>query len=87
MGEVTLRLQVDRQTGKKNVIITDRSDESALPMEHEEEHRALVDKLIQDGTLKASQLGKVIVQRGEGAPTAEAGQTAEPEQERVGVKQ
>jgi hypothetical protein len=88
MAEITLRLQVDRSTGKKNIIISYRSDESALPMEHEQEHRALVDKLIQGGTLKAAELGRVVVERESSTPAGEQQkQEEEAAQERAALKQ
>jgi hypothetical protein len=63
MAELTIRLRVDPATGKKNVVIQLHSDEDALPLEHEEEHRALVDKLIAGGALKQSELGSIVVER------------------------
>jgi hypothetical protein len=65
MAEMTIRLQRDPATGKQNIIVTLRSDEDALPHEHEQQHRALVDRLIEGGILKAGEAGKVIVERGE----------------------
>jgi hypothetical protein len=62
---MTIRLQRDPATGKQNIIVSLRSDEDALPHEHEQQHRALVDKLIEGGLLKAGEVGKVIVERGE----------------------
>jgi hypothetical protein len=63
MAEMTIRLQCDPATGKRNIIVTLRSDADALPHEHEQQHRALVEKLIQGGVLKASEAGQVIVER------------------------
>jgi hypothetical protein len=63
MAEVTIQLVIDPQSGKKNVIIGYRSDEDALPAEHEEDHRRLVDQLIEGGALSAAELGKIIVER------------------------
>ena len=60
MAEMTIRLQIDPATQKKNIIISLRSDADALPHEHEQQHRALVEKLIQGGVLKASELGQII---------------------------
>ena len=68
MAEMTIRLQIDPATGKKNIVVSLRSDEDALPHEHEQRHRALVEKLIQGGVLKASELGKIIVEREEEGP-------------------
>jgi hypothetical protein len=65
MAEMTIRLRCDPVTGKKDIVIALRSDEDALPHEHEQQHRALVDKLIQGGILKAGELGKIIVEREE----------------------
>lgn len=65
MAELILRLEIDPRTGKKNVLIDYGSDVDALPMEHEEDHRRLVDRLLEGGTLKAADLGKIVVRRGE----------------------
>ena len=63
MAEMTIRLQTDPLTGKKDIIVDLRSDEDALPHEHEEQHRALVRRLIEGGLVKAEELGQVIVER------------------------
>ena len=77
MAEMTIRLRCDPATGKKDIIISLRSDEDALPHEHEEMHQQLVNKLIQGGVLKAAELGKVVVEReekeAEKAPPARGG--------------
>ena len=68
MASLTIRLQIDPASGKKNVIIKYDSDSDALPQEHEEQHRALVDALIKNGTLKAEDLGHIHIEReGQGA--------------------
>ncbi|NVJ20325.1 MULTISPECIES: hypothetical protein [Myxococcus] len=74
MASLILRLLVNPQTGRKDVVIQYESDSDALPMEHEEEHRRLVDQLIAGGALKASEVGRIIVQR-----DTPSGQVAEPE--------
>ncbi len=63
MAEMTIRLRCDPATGKKDIIISLRSDEDALPLEHEQRHRALVEKLLGSGLVWASELGQVIVER------------------------
>jgi hypothetical protein len=63
VAEVTIRLIVDPTTRKKNVVISYTSDSDALPIEHEDAHREIVDKLIEGGALKAAELGKIIVDR------------------------
>ena len=63
MAEMTIRLRTNPETGKKDIIISLRSDEDALPHEHEQQHRALVDRLIEGGMIKAGELGKITVER------------------------
>jgi hypothetical protein len=63
MAEMTIRLRCDPATGKKDIIVTLRSDEDTRPHEHEQRHKALVDKLIQGGLVQASDLGQIIVER------------------------
>jgi hypothetical protein len=65
MPELTIRLRCDPTTGKKDIIISMRSDEDALPHEHEQQHKALVDKLVEGGLIKAEGLGKIVVEREE----------------------
>jgi hypothetical protein len=63
MAEMTIRLRCDPATGKKDIIVSLHSDEDALPHEHEQQHKALVEKLIHGGLLKASEVGQIIVER------------------------
>ena len=45
MAELTIRLRKDPETGKHDIIIDLKSDEDALPHEHEQMHREAVEKL------------------------------------------
>ena len=63
MGQLILKLEIDPETGKKNLLVDYGSDVDALPMEHEEDHRQLVDRLIEGGALKAADLGRIIIRR------------------------
>lgn len=63
MAELQIRLEIDPDTGKKNVTVEYLSEDDALPMEHEQEHRRLVDALIEGGALKAAELGTIRVER------------------------
>ena len=65
MAEMTIRLIPDPATGKKNIVIALRSDADALPHEHEQMHRALVEKLVSGGLVKASEVGQIVVEREE----------------------
>ena len=62
--------------GQEDIVISLRSDEDALPHEHEQLHRALVEKLIEGGLLKAGELGQIVVEREEGGRGGAAGQHA-----------
>jgi hypothetical protein len=84
---LTIRLRIDPATGKKDVLVDYESDADALPMEHEEAHRRLVDRLIEGGLLRAEEVGRVVVAReapaseGSGAKDgdeASAAERAEP---------
>ncbi len=66
MAEMTIRLRTDPNTGKKDIVVSLESDEDSLPHEHEQMHRALVEKLIGAGLVKAEELGQVVVEREEG---------------------
>jgi hypothetical protein len=66
MAEMTIRLRTDPATGKKDIIIDLHSDSDALPHEHEQQHRALVQRLIEGGLIKAEELGQVVVEREQG---------------------
>ena len=85
MASVTIRLIVDPDTGKKNVVISYESEEDALPIEHEDAHRDVVDKLIEGGAIKAGELGKIIVEREEEGAAVELPQDGDQQQE--GIKQ
>lgn len=86
MAEVTIRLIVDPKTRKKNVVISYTSDEDALPIEHEDAHREVVDKLIEGGALKAAEVGKIIVEREGDEGAAELEQEEQGERESIGQK-
>jgi len=79
MAEMTIRLIPDPDTGKKNIIISLKSDEDAMPHEHEQAHRALVDKLLEKGLVKESELGTIKVEREEEKPIEVPPQTAPPQ--------
>lgn len=86
MPEMTIQLRRDPQTGKQNIIVKLRSDEDALPHEHEQLHRTLVDKLIEGGVLKAGEEGNLVIQREEETTAPEPQRTA-PEPQRQAQQQ
>ena len=74
MPDLILRLRVDPATGKRELVIDYTSDADALPIEHEDAHRQLADRVV-DGGLRS---GKVEVSRASEAPVTEtpAGEAA-----------
>jgi hypothetical protein len=82
MAEMTIRLRCDPVTGKKDIVISLRSDADALPHEHEQQHQALVEQLIQGGVLKASELGQVVVEREEKESEPAVPERSDPPSER-----
>jgi hypothetical protein len=63
MAEVTIRLIYNLETGKKDIYIDYESDADALPLEHEQQHRQIVEKLLGKGILKPAEVGDVKVGR------------------------
>jgi uncharacterized protein YtpQ (UPF0354 family) len=72
MATLTLRLEIDSVTKKKNVWVKYDSDSDALPIEHEEQHKKLVEALLKGGQIKAEELGTIHIEReGQGAASSE----------------
>jgi hypothetical protein len=63
MAEMTIRLIPDPETGKKNIIISLTGDQDSLPHEHEQMHRAIVNKLLGGGKIKAEEIGHIEITR------------------------
>ncbi len=86
MAEMIIMLRRDPNTGKQNIIIKLDSEPDALPIEHEQMHRALVEKLIGKG-IKPEDLGELVIEReGETQPAAPVGKPNEPEKQKAGNK-
>jgi hypothetical protein len=52
MPSARIRLEIDPVTGKRTVTIGYESDLDALPHEHEEAHRAVLEKLFEGGMIE-----------------------------------
>lgn len=79
MATMTILLRRDPDSGKQNIIVKLDSDPDALPIEHEQLHRTLVEKLVGKG-VDAEDLGEIVIEREpERAP---AGPVADPDQPR-----
>jgi hypothetical protein len=86
MAEMTIRLRCDPATGKKDIIVSLRSDADALPHEHDQLHRQLVEKLIQGGLVGPSEVGQIIVEREQPADerTAAPNEPSQPQAQKQG---
>jgi hypothetical protein len=85
MASATIRLSIDPATGKRTVTISYTSDAEALPHEHEDAHREVVEKLIEGGIAKPGD--EIVVEREGTGKAAEvpAGSNGETERGREGA--
>ncbi len=62
MAQMTILLRRDPASGKQNIIVKLDSDPDALPIEHEQLHKTLVEQLV--GNLIAKEdLGEIVIER------------------------
>ena len=80
MALMRIILKRDPATGKQNIWVKLDSEADALPVEHEQLHRQLVEKLVGAG-LNPDDLGEMIVER-EISVEPTGPQTNPPENER-----
>jgi hypothetical protein len=62
MAQLLIALRRDPATGRQNIVVKLDSEPDALPVEHEQLHRQLVEKLIGTG-ISAEDLGHLIIER------------------------
>ena len=80
MAQMIIMLRRDKTTGKQNIIVKLDSDPDALPIEHEQLHRKLVEQLVGKG-IDAEDLGEIIIEReSEGSGTVGTGETEQQKQ-------
>lgn len=83
MAELLIILKRDPQSGKQNIVVKLDSDPDALPIEHEQLHKRLVEKLVGKG-LKPEDLGEVIITReGDAQPVQPTQQPNEGERQKA----
>ena len=63
MAEITIRLIYNLETGKKDIYVDYESEDDALPVEHEKEHRQIVAELLGKGVLEPDEVGELQVRR------------------------
>ncbi len=84
MAEMIIMLRRDPNTGKQNIIIKLDSDPDALPIEHEQMHRALAEKVL---GRKLGDNDEIIVEReSEEQPAGPVTKPNEPERQKQGNK-
>ncbi len=81
MAEMTIRLITNPDTGKKDIVVKLHSDPDSLPHEHEQLHKQLVEKLIEGGTIKASDSGNLVIEREEHQEAVPTSQTEQGQRE------
>jgi hypothetical protein len=87
MAEMIIILRRDPQTGKQNIIVKLDSDPDALPVEHEQLHKKLVEKLVGRG-LDPEDLGEIIIEREEQKePAKPVSQPSDPQRQKQGQGQ
>jgi hypothetical protein len=86
MAELTIILRRDPQSGKQNIVVKLDSDPDSLPIEHEQLHKKLVEKLVGKG-MKAEDLGEVVIEReGTVTPVGDIQTREDGEREKVDAK-
>lgn len=84
MAQMLIILRRDPQSGKQNIVVKLDSDPDALPIEHEQLHRKLVEKLVGKG-LNPEDLGEIIVEReGDAQPVKPTATPTEAERQKAG---
>ncbi len=79
---MTVMLRRDPDTGKQNIVVKLDSDPDALPIEHEQMHKTLVEKLVGRG-INAEDLGEIVIEREpERAPAGGAAEPAQPQRQK-----
>ncbi len=87
MAELLIILRRDPNTGKQNIVVKLDSDPDALPVEHEQMHRSIVEKLVGKG-MKAEDLGDIVIEReGAAGPASSTSEPGETEREKTGQGQ
>ena len=87
MAEMIIMLRRDKTTGKQNIVVKLDSDPDALPIEHEQLHRKLVETLVGKG-IDAEDLGEIVIQReSEGQQGTTPTTENEPPKQKTGTSQ
>ena len=83
MANLTIRLEVDPVSRRRTIVVSYQSDPDALANEHEEDHRAIVQKLVEGGLISAEEAGSVRVERAAAGEVAAAEPARETDERRA----
>jgi hypothetical protein len=61
--ELMIHLRYNLKTGKKDILVDFVSEEDALPIEHEKQHREIMARLLGAGVLRPEEAGDLVVRR------------------------
>jgi hypothetical protein len=86
-AEIKIHLRFNTETGKKDIVIEYDSEDDAMPYEHEQRHREIVELLIGKGVLKPDDVGNVKVGRVEGEKGGASQREETPQDQAEGVGQ
>lgn len=81
MAEVTIRMVSNPKTGKRDIYIDYEGEDDSLPMEHENDHRDIVEQLLGQGVLDPDDIGQIKVGRVQPAPAKREPVENAPERE------
>lgn len=81
MAEVTIRMVSNPSTGKRDIYIDYESEDDALPFEHENDHKDIVEQLLGQGVLDPNDVGQIKVGRVQPAPAKREPCEETPERE------
>jgi hypothetical protein len=86
-AEIKIHMKFNVETGKKDIVIEYDTEDDALPYEHEQRHREILEQLIGKGILKPDDVGNVKVGRVEGQKGSTTQQQDAPQGQTEGVGQ
>ena len=65
MARLILRLFYDPRRARRDIVIDLASDADTVPFEHEQQHKSLLDRIVNGGTFAAARDGRVVIDRAE----------------------
>ncbi len=63
MGDITIRLRGNRNTGEKDLVVEYESPPDATPLEHERRHREIVELLVREGAITRDDVEDIVFEQ------------------------